>query len=967
MNLRRFLQLFFWLLLVLPVYATDFNVPRLSPLPVNVEKQKVPLSGSWQFNPSPEKEFWKKDRVNNWKNIKVPGEWVMQGFEVEKGKAAGYFRTFTVPASWNGQRIKLRCNGIYSDSQIFINGEKAGSHLGGFTAFELDVTKLVETGKENRIAVSVISESLADSTSSGSEYAAHPLGGIPRDLYLFALPEVNLSMFHAATLFDSTYTDATLKTELEITNESATAANGVSLHFMLKDKNGKEIALKEAIKSIRSIGAGGSEKMEVSFLIPKPEKWDSEHPNLYAFTCQLKEGKKVLYETTRRIGFRQIEVRGNQMYVNNMPIKLRGACHHEVMPLRGRSVNDDMWRKDVELFRRGNVNYIRTSHYPPDEALLEACDELGMFLEVEAPFCWAHRTTFTEDDHDKLINQHVEMVNLNRSHPSVLMWSMGNESLLYKEFFSKAAKIVKQMDPTRPRIFSQWGPDADEGELEVTNHHYPGPTGPDKYRNSKRPVTFDEFCHLNAYNRLEQAADPGLRSMWGPLLDRMWSDMYHSQGVLGGAIWVGIDDTFFLPGEKAVGYGTWGPLDGWRREKPEYWEMKKAYSPVKIKLKGNISADGKVRFEVENRHNFSNLSECTIEWKADKKSGKVAVDVVPRSEGTFEIQLPESLKNTKALELTVTGARGFEIDQYCFQLLPEQVKPMVSIEGGKLSCQEKDDVIEVQSNGGMFTVDKRNGLLSAGQGNNAVLLQSPTLMVLPLNGEGGGIQMTGENQKFDPYNPTCENWVAQSITCLPGDDLVCIKVKGAYKEAEGTLEYRFHKDGKVTFAYDFTMLQDISPRQTGLVFTLPASFTHLDWRRKGYWSVYPSDHIAALEGKAEAFDASLPVSGLAGPSKQPANSWSYDQTAAGSNLFRSTKENIYSAGLKDKSGRSITVLSDGTQHVRSWIEGDAIRLLVADYNNPGKENFLIPHAEKEYRPLRKGDKIQGEVRVAFHP
>lgn len=964
MNLRRIFQLLLCLMLVLPVGATDFTVPRLSPLPVKVERQKVPLAGKWQFNPSPEQEFWKKGSVGGWKSIEVPGEWVMQGFEVEKGKAAGYFRTFTVPASWSGQRIKLRCNGIYSDSRIFINGKMAGSHLGGFTAFELDVTKLVETGKENRIAVSVRSESLADSTSSGSQYAAHPLGGISRDLYLFALPEVNVSMFHAATLFDSTYTDATLKTELEITNESATIANGMSLHFTLKDRNGKEIVLKEATQSIHPISAGGTEKMEVSFLVPKPEKWDTEHPNLYAFTCQLKEGKKVLYETTRRIGFRQIEVRGNQVYVNNMPIKLRGACHHEVMPLRGRSVNDDMWRKDVELFRRGNVNYIRTSHYPPDEALLEACDELGMFLEVEAPFCWAHNTKFTEDEHAKLLNQHVEMVNLNRSHPSVLMWSMGNESLLYKEFFTKAAKIVKQMDPTRPRIFSQWGPDADEGELEVTNHHYPGPTGPDKYRNYKRPVTFDEFCHLNAYNRLEQAADPGLRSMWGPLLDRMWSDMYHSQGVLGGAIWVGIDDTFFLPGEKAVGYGTWGPLDGWRREKPEYWEMKKAYSPVKIKLKGNISAEGKVCFEVENRHIFSNLSECTIEWKAAEKNGKVVADVAPRSEGTFEIQLPESLRDTKTLELTVVGVRGFEIDRYCFQLLPEHLKPVVSA-GGKLACQEKGNVIEVQSNGGTFTVDTRNGLLFAGQGSDAVLLQSPTLMVLPLNGEGGGIQMTGTNQKFEPYNPVCENWVARSITCLSSDDLVRVQVKGTYKEAEGTLEYRFHQDGKVTFAYDFTMLQDISPRQTGLVFTLPASFTHLNWKRKGYWNVYPSDHIAALEGEAEAFDPALPISGLAGPSRKPANGWSYDQTAAGSNLFRSTKENIYSASLKSKEGKSVTVHSDGTQHVRAWIEGDAIRLLVADYNNAGMENYLIPHAEKGYRPLKKGDKVQGEITLSF--
>lgn len=173
------------------------------------------------------------------------------------------------------------------------------------------------------------------------------------------------------------------------------------------------------------------------------------------------------------------------------------------------------------------------------------------------------------------------MVNLNRSHPSILMWSMGNESLKFKEYFKQASETVKQLDPSRPRIFSQWGPDADEGTLEITNHHYPGPEGPDKYRHYKRPVTFDEFCHLNAYNRLELAADPGLRNMWGKLLDAMWNDMYHSQGVLGGAIWVRIDDTFFLPGEKAVGYGTWGTIDGWRREKPEYWGMKRHIVPLK--------------------------------------------------------------------------------------------------------------------------------------------------------------------------------------------------------------------------------------------------------------------------------------------------------------------------------------------------------------------------------------------------
>ena len=184
----------------------------------------------------------------------------MRGFEVEKGKAAGYFRTFAIPSAWSGQQIKLRCNGIYSDSRIYINGKEAGSHLGGFTAFELDVTDLVQVGKENRIAISVISESLADSTSSASQYAVHPLGGLTRDLFLFALPEVNLSMFHASTSFDASYVNAILKADIEITNESSAASSGLSLHFTLKDADGKEIQLKQNSCPVQSIAAGATKK-----------------------------------------------------------------------------------------------------------------------------------------------------------------------------------------------------------------------------------------------------------------------------------------------------------------------------------------------------------------------------------------------------------------------------------------------------------------------------------------------------------------------------------------------------------------------------------------------------------------------------------------------------------------------------------------------------------------------------------
>lgn len=119
------------------------------------------------------------------------------------------------------------------------------------------------------------------------------------------------------------------------------------------------------------------------------------------------------------------------------------------------------------------------------------------------------------------------------------------------------------------------------------------------------------------------------------------------------------------------------------------------------------------------------------------------------------------------------------------------------------------------------------------------------------------------------------------------------------------------------------------------------------------------------KGEAAAFDRNLPLSGLAGPAKEPSNHWSFDQTANGSNIFRSTKANIYQAALSGGEGERVTVVSDGTQHFRAWMDTDAVRFLVADYNNAGSDNFLVSHAEKGYRPLRKGDRIQGTVRLQW--
>lgn len=946
------------------VHAESIHIPRLSPLPTDWKTSIQALNGQWLFNPAPEESFWQTPNTHNCKTIEVPGEWVMQGFTVEKGQKAGYYRIFSIPSNWKGKRIKLRCNAIYSEALIYINGKETGSHTGGFTAFEFDITPHILHGQENTITVAVTNEGLADSLSNGSRYAAHPLGGITRDIFLFALDEVNFSMFHATTDFDEDYIHAVLKTEVEITNESLTAKDNLQLQFSLKDSDGTVIPIKDNIQALERIIPGGKTSKTYSFAIEKPKQWTSEHPYLYTLVCELKDGNNTTHSTTRNIGFREIEVRGNQMFVNNKPVKLRGVCRHEVMPLRGRSLTGNIWEEDVRLFREANVNYIRTSHYPPDEALLDACDKLGMFVEVEAPFCWAHEANVEAKDHDRLlVNQHVEMVNRDRSHPSVIMWSLGNESNKYEEYFSKAAGVIRTIDPSRPRIFSQWSPEADNGEMEITNHHYPGPNGPNMYRNYKRPVVFDEFCHLNSYNRFELATDPGIRNMWGVLLDRMWNDMYYSQGVLGGALWAGIDDTFFIPGGGAVGYGTWGPIDGWRRPKPEYWNVKKAFSPVRIRQKGNINNKGEVFFDIENRHNFINLSECKFEWTSGNQQGTITVQAEPREKNQFKITLPHTLQ-AEDLYLVITSPLGYIIDEYNFQLLPHELPVIKTEDKSKIVLKESDNQLHIKTTTNTFIFNKMNGLISVHNDKNNVVIEStPTLMILPLNSEGRGIQMVGNDLTFEPYNPVCTNWICQSIEWYKKDNSFQIKVKGQYNEAEGSFVYEINGSGLFSVSYDFTILKDVNPRQTGLVFNLPAEFTHLSWTRKGYWNVYPEEHLGALSGSAVAFLENNPISGSAGPDKKPTVSWSYDQNKAGTNLFRSTKENIYTATLKSSHTGSIDILSNGEQHIRTWIDTDnsRINMLIADYNNAGGEGYLSPHAKKDYRPLKNGDKIGGKV------
>jgi beta-galactosidase len=950
---------------------SSFPIPRISPRPTEVlglEKTEVCLDGVWKFNPVFEPGFEKTREASGWADIAVPGEWSMQGYVVDSARAAAFFRTFKVASDWKDHRIKLRFNGVYSESLVYVNGIKVGSHVGGFTAFELDITERVKFDDINTLILSVTNESLTDSLASGSRYACHPLGGISRSVFLFALPETNISSLAIQTTFDDLYRNAILKADVVVSNESMNDAKELQLEFELSPWKGeRKVVLPVSTVMIKNISSGQDLLQQFSVPVNNPHKWDCENPNLYMLTCKLIQDGKVIELVNQRFGFRQSEVKGNQLLINGMPVKLRGVNRHEVYPLTGRVVPKEMYRKDIEIFREGNVNHIRTCHYPPDQALMEAADELGMFIECEGPFCWSHET---ESDpmrvQDVITRQNLEMIVLYRNHPSIIFWSMANESV-WTDGYDYAGKAMKALDPSRPLTFNYFPWDwvkneqKDESICAIGSDHYPSPRGPEKYADYHRPISFGEFTHLNAYNRYELATDVALRDKWGIYLHCMWEDMYKAQGVLGGSIWAGIDDTFYWDyplddgstEERTVGYGTWGPIDGWRRKKPEWWGMKKTYSPIRI-TKTDFTSE-KIILEVENRQDFSNLNRLNIKWKIGEKYGTSSADIGPKKTGLLVIENKYLKGDEGQLEILFEDPRGFIVDSFSLSVYPEiKSYPVPDTKPNSIIFKEFADHILVTSNNIEYEISKDDGLIYTD------IFAGPQLMILPLN-TGGDTQMHGPTKYYEPYTHTCKDWVLKAIEEVFEDGKRLIKVHGSYKEATGTFIYDFRPAGGLSISYDFKSNEDVSPRQLGIVFDLPKNYEYLSWKRKGYWTTYPDWHIARLEGTVKASDGfeATPV----GPRTKPDHEWRLDRTKIGSNDFASTKHNIFRTSLKNDDHQGLTIFGEGNLHTRSWIAGDKIRILAANYSNGGSERFLRPHANKDDMPLKTGDEIKGRVRI----
>ena len=902
--------------MTLPAAAAP-ELPPMTPCPLTVQgvqSARLDLNGTWEFAPADDAAF---------KPIEVPGEWAMQGFSVAHGAFAVYRRQIDIPADWQDMAIKLRFDAVHAVCKVEVNGKEIGGHEGGFVPFELDATTALKPGR-NDLVVRVQSESVADSIACMNQYAAHQVGGILRKVTLFCVP----AALHLADLDSHTTwigSTARLQIRTKVTNGIGEA---LPVTHRLLDADGKELAR----------GPG-----DCTLEIPAAKPWTSESPYLHTLesTC----GKSTY---RRKIGLREIKVLGNKLLINGSPVKLLGVNRHEVHPLRGRSLTPELCRKDAELFRAANVNLVRTSHYPPSGEFLDACDELGIFVECEAAVCWIKHSaspiwkTWNHLDPKYLpyfLRANLDNVAANRHHPSVIIWSLANESL-WTPLFAETLAAVKQADPSRPVTFHDqiWGGFNNAGSKgDIANHHYPSENNPASWSQLPRPVWFGEYAHLQAYNRRELATDPGIRADWGRPLTRMVDLIWEQPGCLGGAIWSGIDDVFHMPDGNLKGYGHWGPIDGWRREKPEYHGVFTAYSPIKI-LKREFDPGKPIVLTVQNRFNFTNLAALEVRWSVPGTVRSTKPDAVaPGGIGTIVLPTGE-LPDDYAVDVVITDPRGVVVARECFR---SPAKPAGPVDATTNPANAGISVDGTRIRLGKFT------------------MPAPMPMVLPLNGEGGTAGPAGSvlANEIAPFTPLPGDWQPviriENNTCL---------IDGETSDLRAIIRITPAAHGGYTVDWEAKMKKDINPRQWGIVFTLPRAFDTLTWDRMADVSWYPDTHLARPRGHAKANPVVRQL--VEEPGVQPVHPWAHDANALGTADFRSTKIHIVRAALGDGRTNFMVLSPDASQSTRAWVDGESIRLLVARYNTGGSDGFFATHYAAERRPLKAGDVIRSKFTIS---
>ncbi|MBS3768963.1 MAG: DUF4981 domain-containing protein [Bacteroidales bacterium] len=472
---------------------------------------------SWAINPAEAPgDFYQTDyTVSNWDDITVPANWQTHGYGRVHYRNVGhafpsdppniphdynpvgsYKKTFQLPREWDGREIFLHFAGVKSAFYVWVNGEKVGYDQGSMTPAEFNITPYLQEG-ENQVAVKVYR--FSDGTYLECQDMVR-LSGIYRRVYLYSKPKMHLKDFYVRTDLDKDYQDANLLIDAEIQNSANNDQENYSLKATLYNSDGEQVFLDKSLGSDISVKSETFKEITYKTEVENPDKWSAEFPNLYTLIIKLVDPQGNISEVvSEKVGFRQVEIKDQAILVNGVPVTFNGVNWIPHHANHGKAVTENMMVRDIQTMKRHNINCIRTAHYPPDPKLLELADQYGIYIVDEANI-EAHDNTYLSEEpawRGAFLDRVTRMVHRDKNHPSVVIWSAGNEAGS-GELMADVIDAGKAIDTTRPG----WLYGGNAGRLpfeDIVGPRYPTVERLTEIANSPgeftRPSFMDEYAH----------------------------------------------------------------------------------------------------------------------------------------------------------------------------------------------------------------------------------------------------------------------------------------------------------------------------------------------------------------------------------------------------------------------------------------------------------------------------------------
>ena len=866
------------------------------------------LSGTWKFNwvRKPDDRpvnFYKLDfDVSDWENILVPANWELQGYgvpiyvnhqyefadykapvskEIEfidriypanPGKVphdynpvGSYRRTFSVPKNWDGRQIFIQFGAVKSAFYLWVNGKKVGYSQGSKIPAEWDITDYLIEG-ENVLAAEVYR------WSDGSYLECQDfwrISGIERDVYIYSTPKIRIRDFFAKADLDSEYKNGIFELEVDLKNHVEKLRSGnYNVEYQIFDGNKSLIVsdLQEA-----KMNKNSNLKLTFSKEIENPKKWTAETPNLYSLVIILKNESGEIVETvSSKIGFRKVEIIDTIFKINGVAVLIKGVNRHEHDQYNGHVISEKNMIKEIELMKQFNINAVRNSHYPTCERFYELCNEYGLYVTNEANI-ESHGMYYVEHSLAKKpewelahVDRIMRMVERDKNHPCVVVWSMGNEAGDGVNF-TAAYNAINERDPSRPVHYERalMGSNTD-----IFCPQYPSVKRLEKYASENQTKTniSSEYSHAMGNSN-------------GNLVD-LWEVIYKegNEQLQGGYIWDWIDQALVKKDDNDKEFWAYGGDFGENMPSdnnfvcngiisadytphPAIWEVKYAYQYIRFEKTDQ-------EYKISNFHNFIDLSDYEISWTVsgngvkkwsgtlegfnlrphESKTTPILVPMMAAEPGVeYFIDFSVKLKKDKTFR-----PAGFEVahDQFKLNLYADKVEQKKDL--AELKLADLKSSYSVAGENFNILIDKTTGTITSFEINGTELMQKGPQINFwrPANDNDKGSQML---KRLGVWREVSREAKPESVEAFQSaKDKVYITSKYNLEKVNSsqTVIYIITGDGKIEVVSSFETKEEKLPDMPrfGMRWEIPVNFDNLKYFGRGPHENYVDRNRSAFIG-----------------------------------------------------------------------------------------------------------------------